>query len=742
MRNKYNTWLFCNDDGDSLLLDQAPLGWDKIKFNLIRDLVYLGVLKSISVEFEFVGAAYRFLQDKRLLYGMDMNILVRTYLNNPNTWLFDGKLNQENFREERKTRKYRVDVVQSSFVQDFNNREDVEINVLNNISLDRKPVTPAALENCLFRGKRILFFSEFRDSSLTEPEIYHHILPFRLQVNGNPGVNEVSNIQLDDDIEVLYTKENSFYINTLSQDQTIQLDFSINYTMIYAGFPLPNPTGPGLNWRSVPVTYFKLLLLDPDNAVVDTISVTRYENTFGNFTETFSESMVIPSGYSLIYTCERFERVTDLGPPPADLGENDLSLTPMEITLRTEITYNSMSMTITQDSIVADTTHPVLLPHELFANIIAQINGGSLYSEVFGRIDLGYYADGEFAYLGLTKGELLRGIEPDKVQIATSMREAFKSYSSVICLGAIITERQIRIDPLDILFNNNISTDLGEVEELVISPSKEFLFNSVKAGYPKNEYEQENGRDEFNTEYQYTNAFKSVKKELDLVSKYYGDGYGREFARRASVVTTGTADSRYDDMIFFVDMIKEDGNLKTRRLEGILDVSGIFSPETATNLRIAVGQNMLRWRKYLNIPLHKKDKAYYFQSKDKNASLVLHTELGSTIDGQDLDTGSQALFLPDQRGFKVPITITKLFEILANPLGLIKYRYKREDFFDFLMEVDSETDKSMSQWRTLGTRDSPVQIVDAEDGNILMHDDGLTDYVAHEDAEDDLVLYE
>jgi hypothetical protein len=736
MRAKYNTWLMCNDDGDSILLEQSPIGWDAVKFNLIRDLTYLGIMKSISVEYEFVGDGFRFLQSKRLKYGIDADILLRQYINNPNQWLFDGKVNQENYNEDRKFRKYKVDIVQSSFVQNFQNREDIVVNVLNNISLDRQSIEPASLANCLFRGKQIEFYSEFEGSSLTEPEIYHHTLPFFLKVNGNAGVNSTANIfpgSWDETTEddPLIEVGNATYVNLLPGAQEPLFTWSFNVSLSYRGNTNLNPAA------EIYIDY-RFLLVNEDNSVDSTIYFNRItldwhvHNTLTlDLSGTFAPS-VQPNQF-IVLLCEHRTNL-----PPVILGGDEL-----EITGRVEIIYNTMEMTIAQNSNVSDSIHPVILPHELFSNLVAQINGGSLYSEVFGRTELGYYADGEFAYLGITKGELLRGIDPSEVQIPTSMRDAYKSYSSIIGLGALITERQIRIDPLEILFNSNITTDLGEVNDLQISPAKEFLFNSVKAGYPKNEYEQENGRDEFNTQYQYTNSFKSVKKELDLMSVYNGDGYGIEFARRASVITTGTADSRYDDIIFLVDMILDGETLMTRRLEGILEVSGIFSPETALNLRIAVGQNMLRQKKFLNIPLHKKDKLYFFQSKDKNASLHLVTDLGTTNDGQDLDTGEIALFLPDQRGFNVPITIERLFAILANPLGLIQYRYKREDFFDYLMEVDSETDKGKGQWRTLGTRDTPVEIVDdAQEGNILMHDDGLTDYVAHDDAEDDLVLYE
>ena len=87
-----------------------------------------------------------------------------------------------------------------------------------------------------------------------------------------------------------------------------------------------------------------------------------------------------------------------------------------------------------------------------------------------------------------------------------------KVYSSVFCLGAIIQEDQIRVEPLDVLFNSELTAHIGEVNELVIQPAKEYLFNSVKAGYPKNEYEEENGRDEFNTTYQFTNQPEGSKK--------------------------------------------------------------------------------------------------------------------------------------------------------------------------------------------------------------------------------------
>ena len=53
MDPKYSHILLSNDTGERIELFDAPVGWDATKFRLIRDLTYLGILKSISVEFEY-----------------------------------------------------------------------------------------------------------------------------------------------------------------------------------------------------------------------------------------------------------------------------------------------------------------------------------------------------------------------------------------------------------------------------------------------------------------------------------------------------------------------------------------------------------------------------------------------------------------------------------------------------------------------------------------------------------------
>lgn len=743
MQSRYKHVLLSNDSGERIVLQQAPDGWNAQRINLIRDLVYIGMLKSISVEYEFVGDGFRFLQKQRLRYGMDASIIIRVY--DHTDFKIEGKVNLENYFEDHKFRRFKVDIIQSSFVQKFQNREDIKINILNDTSLDRIAVASTLLHQATIRGKIIKFYTEFDGSTFVDPILYHHTLPFLLKVNGNSGVSDISGGQIeftgwvastlvieDSFDNPMFLVVNAVYENNLSEVQTIKMDFHVNFTALYLGV---------VSDFARNSIVFRILKMNADNSVHTQLFFRDVVHKDGstNLDLVFNQSITVDPGQYVLYVVERWGR-TVINPFYAPLYTSD-----MDADLKTEITYNVLTLTIEQDSIVADTSHPVVLPHELFTNLVGQINGGTFYSEIFGRIDLGYAEDGKGAYVSTIPGTWLRGIPIEETQYTTSFREAFKSYSSIFCLGAIIKDNQIQIDTLDKLFNNEVCGNLGEVQEFGLEPTKEFLFNSVKAGYPSNDYEQENGRDEYNTPTQYTNSFQCIKKELDLMSIFCGDGYGIEFARRAGVIHTGTSDSRFDEKIFFLDLIKVGDELISRRLEApVLHVEGIFSPETAINLNIAVGQNMLRWKKFLNSPLHFKEKVYYFQSKEKNSDLILITELGTSNDGEDIDTGSEAYFIADEgRRFKSTITTPTLVGIMANPLGLIRYAYHKETFYDYILNVNAEKDKSISEWRALGTKSTPPDVVENPIfGPFVKYDSGLQDFVKYDTGTTDVIKYD
>lgn len=743
MQGKYIHVLLSSDTGERLESDDAPIGWDSTKINLVRDLKYLGVLKTITVEFQFIGAFYELLQRHRLRYGWDMNVMYRCYLRKGMVFQFEGKINSTpSGSENRKMKRWKCEIIQSTAVQKFQNRNDTELNVLNEISLDQLPVAPALRQPAIIRSKRILFYSNFSGQLFTEADTLNHILPFWLIENGNPGVQQVYDAEGDPDDPFqavgIITMNNCFYVNTLTENQTVQLKWDVNFSSIFSG------SEPSFEIK-LRFRLLKLHLDDDNNVVIEELKKYDYNGApvVGNFSFNGSDNIVVEPGYGLLWVNERLAK--DFGGDYVMM--NNEGLTDFSTT---GITYNTAELEIYQDSIYADSTHPVILPLELFENLVAQINGMAVYSEVFGRTDRGYDEDGEFALLGVTTGLWLRGVDIDpkdedqKPKFNTSFSDAFTSYNWPVPLGVHITDTEFRIDTLDKLFNHNVNADLGEVDDYEIQPLTEFMHNEVLLGYPLNEYEQQNGRDEPNTTATYTNSLQVYKKKYDLRSVYCGDSYGIEFARRAGIVNTGSADTKYDEKIFFIDLVRdEEGNLMSRRLEDILLCEGVFSPETMMNVRISNGQNTLRHRKMLNVTLDKKpDKVLYFQSKSKNAKMRVVTTLGDTTEGQNINLGTEAYFLPNAGVFKLPIKVQHLPGILANPLGLTKYTYEGENFYDLLLNVDAETEKHTSTWRMIATMSSPPDInSDTQYGNIIKYGDGLEDFIKYGENNNDNIKY-
>lgn len=723
MNRRYTYYLLSYDSGEHVRLESQPEGWDVTKFNVVKDFTYFGLFKSISVEFNFVGDGFEFLQRHRLLYGVDSDVLLRVY--DKGEFLFEGKINHANFGEDRDYRRFKVDIIQSNFVQDFQNREDKKLNVFNTTGLDQQLISPVQTHRATVRGRTIQRTSIFEGVvSFGGDELYHQVIPFALVSNDNPDVKENTAFELSDDIESLRTPDNAIFVNRSPINQTIALSWTLNYTTIWQGAVI-TPGAP----------YLRLImrLMNDDNSVSSILFERLFNNTFGTFEDNYNSNVVVGPGQYVLFTLERLFSAS-LIPQPFSF---------MEGIYRTPIIYNTATMSVLQDSVYPDTEVDVILPFDLFNHLLAMLTGveNSLTSTVFGRQADGYDEDGKWAYLGITLGLLLRGGTIDDVQLVSSFRDAWKSYSSIIDLALIIDGDKVVIEEVSTVLNNELNVVLGEVSELVISPATDYLFNAVKAGYPKVEYEKENGRDEFNTEVLYTNALRASNTTLDLQSVYRADGRGIEEARRSPLTETGSQDTRYDDKIYFLDLVKDGDDLYTRRLEDIFLVEGIPSPETVINARIAPGQNMLRLGGRIAIPLFRKPNVYYFQSKDKGSVRVV-TEEGESTDGENLILQRKPHFLPEERSFVCPMTIGAMFNLLKNPLGIISYTYKGEQFNDLLLEVDIERENAKAVWRMLGTKPTPVMVQDdIPNINAVKYGDGPDDFIKYGNEPEDVLIY-
>ncbi|MFO7257940.1 MAG: hypothetical protein DIU61_009605, partial [Bacteroidota bacterium] len=157
-----------------------------------------------------------------------------------------------------------------------------------------------------------------------------------------------------------------------------------------------------------------------------------------------------------------------------------------------------------------------------------------LLQEIIYRLTEGQYtiaSDTLEAYkdIVVTCGDAIRGIEGAKIK--TTLFNFFQAFNTVIGVGLGMVGSQLRLEEKAYWVDYSDPIDLGEVKNLKVSPATDYIYNNLKIGYPAQEYEDVNGRQEFNNTHEYDLPVTRITKNLELVSPYRADCYGIEFTR-------------------------------------------------------------------------------------------------------------------------------------------------------------------------------------------------------------------
>src|SRR5690554_362407 len=192
--------------------------------------------------------------------------------------------------------------------------------------------------------------------------------------------------------------------------------------------------------------------------------------------------------------------------------------------------------------------------------------------------------------------------------LTTSFKDFMTSFTAVTNLGLGIErngyEEKIVIEDLSYFFNQNVTIQLPyQVKNLKRSIDVSKYYRNIEVGFEKGgEYEEAMKLDEYNVKNTYTTVVNNVTNSYKQVSKYRADSYGIEFARRKPFRECPTEDTNYDQDIFFIDCKDEPmytgfGTFHQPRTyhNDFNNVPmGVFSPETAYNLRLSPFNSLLR----------------------------------------------------------------------------------------------------------------------------------------------------
>jgi hypothetical protein len=234
----------------------------------------------------------------------------------------------------------------------------------------------------------------------------------------------------------------------------------------------------------------------------------------------------------------------------------------------------------------------------------------TLKSNLLGRTDLGYSADGCAALLAYTNGYQIRGFDQTSRPMQTDIKDIISGLHAMYCIGMgyevdALRNYILRIEKAEYFYQNAEILFLDNVSDYTEDIDGKHIWNKLEFGYAK--YTQtlptsQYTLDEFNTDHVYLTPIQSISNFLQQVCKQIASGYAIELTRRLQYADTPVDSWTFDEDIFVISCVRNGAYYIPERLENFT-ASGIQSPETAYNLRLSPKRMLSRWGRFINSAL-------------------------------------------------------------------------------------------------------------------------------------------
>lgn len=599
-RVKYELW---HEDFGTIVINE-PKGWKTDEKEIARNKKYHGIFTKFSNSLKFIGNGADRISLIRDIYGINADVRLARFERNGQTDLwdksYDGYLDISTYKKDGNNVSVKFNTSGLEKMIKARGGEKVEIERLDTI--DGEILEELETERIQIDGRRILLRSKFETSELENS--------IRLEVYSNDG-NVRSNLESVPMklIERSHEHAHSIIIDTEhSQDNASTGDMMLAVVdrerMFRIKFDLSFKY-----WidkrQYIDTSFFKVCLTKYKNGTLynnpERIELLNIDGgwTYQNhiFNINYDNDITLLEGESL--ALEFYIN--------ADFKHNLLHRQRYYIECR-EI---ESTLTITENSYFHATSSKLVLAKELGERLLQIITKKSvkLKSEALGRTDNGYNIDSKYSLLGFSHGHWIRGFDkqPNDEEnrykyFTTSFNDYLKNIISTLNLGFGIERNGYNevaiIEDLKYFYNNNVTIKLpNQVSKIKRSEASELYYSGLKFGYSKGgNYEEAMGLDEYNVKSTFTTVINRVKKTYNKISNYRADSYGLEFARRKPKLDNPTLDTSYDKDIFILDLKRYLSGYKQRLWQDDFEQepTGVFSPETATNLRYSPFNTLLR----------------------------------------------------------------------------------------------------------------------------------------------------
>ncbi|HUM47794.1 MAG TPA: hypothetical protein PLD84_12765 [Chitinophagales bacterium] len=310
----------------------------------------------------------------------------------------------------------------------------------------------------------------------------------------------------------------------------------------------------------------------------------------------------------------------------------------------------------------------------------------------------------------LTSGDALRGLAGAKIK--TSWKAFFQSFIRNENIGMKVSGTVATIGVKTDGFTNDIIYNLGRVKNAKFSFAEDFMFNTIKIGYPNQNYDDVNGKDEFNCTHQYTTPITRVSKELDLTGPYRADCYGIELLR-INLENKTTVDSSSDNDTFMLDVLPGEPVYILNR-PAYSSITGVINPDTIFNTRLSPHRLLIyKHGSALRSSLWKFDASNLsFQTTEKN-SLLKTILAGVTVQENAnvvISTLDAPFFIPIKVEFEtqVPEALASIMATYGN--GKFQFEYLGETFQGYCLDAKQKPSGNEAQtWSLLLTADNNME---------------------------------
>jgi len=651
-----------------LELKTAPLEWNSSSISLKRDFESAGIaVQFVTDTLTFVKEGERYLktlfEQKGFFSECNLEVyyfdyVTRTYIQFPNSFRLDFQF-YENVKVGRSRNAVKIKAVEVSLLAKFNTRKKIKVDVSKTTSIGGYEIP---IQDHWTSVKDRLSFEAINSYRTASYESTSSTGTFTMSDTDNfllPLLKAESDFT--ESQTILFTKNavldntNAFFKDaTEARTVDVDLDFTAVVSVAAIG---------------VLTTDVYIRVLDTDGtSTVSTAFIGAIPNVVGTYPISYSNSFSLLTGQSLI-----------IYGISSGAGTATIEITETEMT-------NSEAVT-TSEATTIDAL-PIYEITERAAQLILDTQY-PIYSTKFGRVDVVYNSDGDmyptesqFSFANVPNGLSIRGLAFARRDnsVAVNMDDLLKSINAIYNIGwgfdKVGGEDRIVIEDRDDFYIDTDGLDLSDrLDELDVELKAypDATFAQIKSGYKSFDYEEINGRGEYNTTNERTSKIPN-DNTYNIVSPYRGDT--KEIADLLSS-PIGTNDEKGDNDIFIIKSQRNSGQWKAETDENIqiLGNTSLFQ-DGSLNLYYTPTRNLLRHGYVVRAGLEIEPNSYLrHQISDKAKGAILRTTNGvdDITENQDIliDDLDQSIYDAVTIDFECTFYEEDFVDLVANKYKLI-----------------------------------------------------------------------